>query len=189
TPLIRRIFPSLLLEPFRPRSALHAREDGGDESVDTFFARRFGRVLADEMLSAMIHGIYAGDARRLSVRAVFPQLWEAERECGSVVLAGLFGGLARRRGWKRRSAWRARQEGEVDEMRRIKARVRASGDEGALLVERMDGASVWGIKGGIQGLTDTLRDRLRDQGVEFWMGERGRVEQVKKLEDGWRVRL
>ncbi|BGP40042.1 oxygen-dependent protoporphyrinogen oxidase [Rhodotorula kratochvilovae] len=188
TPLIRRILPSLLLEPFRPRSALHALPDGGDESVDAFFARRFGRVLADEMLSAMIHGIYAGDARRLSVRAVFPQLWEAEREWGSVVLAGLFGGLARRRGWKERSVWRARQEGEEGEMRAIKARLRASGDEGEQLVGRMEKASVWGVKGGLQGLTETLRDRLRDEGIEFWMGEKGRIEQVVKVRNGWRIR-
>ncbi|BGP48150.1 oxygen-dependent protoporphyrinogen oxidase [Rhodotorula kratochvilovae] len=187
TPLIRRILPSLLLEPFRPRSALHALPDGGDESVDAFFARRFGRVLADEMLSAMIHGIYAGDARRLSVRAVFPQLWEAEREWGSVVLAGLFGGLARRRGWKERSVWRARQEGEEGEMRAIKARLRASGDEGEQLVGRMEKASVWGVKGGLQGLTETLRDRLRDEGIEFWMGEKGRIEQVVKVRNGWRL--
>ncbi|KPV75571.1 uncharacterized protein RHOBADRAFT_53536 [Rhodotorula graminis WP1] len=190
TPLIRRILPSLLLEPFRPRSPLHDAKDPGaaDESVDGFFARRFGRTLADDMLSAMIHGIYAGDSRRLSVRAVFPQLWDAEREWGSVVLAGLFGSLARRKGWKEASAWRVRADEDVREMGRIKARIGASGDEGRRLVEAMEGASVWGVKGGVEGLTEALRDRLRSEGVEFWMGDKGRVEEVEKVGDRWKIR-
>ncbi|GAA5851776.1 hypothetical protein JCM9279_004402 [Rhodotorula babjevae] len=190
TPLIRRILPSLLLEPFRPRSPLHDAKDpdAADESVDSFFARRFGRTLADDMLSAMIHGIYAGDSRRLSVRAVFPQLWDAEREWGSVVLSGLFGGLARRKGWKTPSAWRVRADEDVVEMRRIKERIGASGDEGRRLVEAMEGASVWGVKGGVEGLTEALRDRLKGVGVEFWMGDRGKVEEAEKVDGGWKIR-
>ncbi|BGP16158.1 oxygen-dependent protoporphyrinogen oxidase [Rhodosporidiobolus nylandii] len=139
------------------------------------------------MASAMIHGIYAGDTRRLSIRAVFPQLWEAEREWGSVVLAGLFGGLARRKGWKKKSAWRLQKEKEDAEMEQVKSRLRDSGAEGQELVKSMEGASVWGIRGGLQGLTETLEERLRKEGVEFWMGEQGSVEQVEKVEGNWQV--
>ncbi|GJN89373.1 hypothetical protein Rhopal_002353-T1 [Rhodotorula paludigena] len=189
TPLIRRVLPSLLLEPFRPRSPLHADPSGAaDESVDAFFTRRFGPVLASELVSAMIHGIYAGDARRLSVRAVFPQLWDAEREWGSVVLAGVFGRWARERGWKEKSAWRVRVEAEEVEMRRVKERIRESGAEGEELVQDMEKASVWGVKGGLQGLTEQLRERLAGEGVEFRMGEKGRVEEVVKVDGRWRIR-
>ncbi|GAA5860481.1 hypothetical protein JCM1840_000270 [Sporobolomyces johnsonii] len=186
-PLLRRVVPSMLLEPFRPRSPAHSQPDGGDESVDAFFARRFGRALADELLSAMIHGIYAGDARRLSVRAVFPQLWEAERELGSVVLAGLVGAYARRRGWKRKSAYRRRVEEEAGEMEAIKARMRAGGDEGRELVAAMEGASVWGVEGGLQEITTRQRKWLEEEGVEFWMGRKGRVERVEKVDGAWRI--
>lgn len=188
TPLLRRILPSAALEPFRPRSPAHDLPDGGDESVDAFFARRFGKPIAEEMASAMIHGIYSGDSRRLSVRAVFPQLWEAEREWGSVVLAGLLGGFARRRGWKNKSAWRVAKEKEDEEMEKVKSGLRASGKEGEELVGRTEGASVWGVRGGLQELTLALEERLRKEGVEFWMGEQGKVEKVEKVEGNWKVR-
>ncbi|GAA5824054.1 hypothetical protein JCM11251_001502 [Rhodosporidiobolus azoricus] len=187
TGLMRRVVPPLLLEPFRPRSRLHEQADGGDESVDSFFARRFGKPLAEDMASAMIHGIYAGDSRRLSVRAVFPQLWEAEREWGSVILAGLFGGLARRRGWKTKSAWRLAKEAEDGEVEKIKSGLKASGAEGEELVKGIEGASVWGVKGGLEELTAALEEKLRNEGVEFWMGERGKVEKTEKVDGGWQI--
>ncbi|GAA5918162.1 hypothetical protein JCM1841_005281 [Sporobolomyces salmonicolor] len=186
-PLLRRVVPSMLLEPFRPRSPAHSQPDGGDESVDAFFARRFGRALADEMVSAMVHGIYAGDARRLSVRAVFPQLWDAEREWGSVVLAGVVGAFARRRGWKRASGYRRRVEQEADEMEAVKARMRASGDEGSALVAAMERASVWGVKSGVQEITARQKEWLEEHGVEVWRGREGRVERVEKVGGAWRV--
>lgn len=201
TPLLRRIFPSLLLEPFRPRSPLHLDPHGlGDESVDSFFSRRFGPVLAADMISAMIHGIYAGDARRLSVRAVFPQLWEAEREHGSIVRAALFGGWARRRRQQRQgmdgppaSAFRVRADEDERAMKATKVRIAARHAEGGhRLVHEMERASVWGLRGGIEVLTNRLRENLEAQGVEFWMGERGKVERVEKANTGlnsWQVRL
>ncbi|GAA6061279.1 hypothetical protein JCM10212_004685 [Sporobolomyces blumeae] len=189
TPLLRRVLPLMLLEPFRPRSKLHT-SGHGDESVDAFFARRFGRPMADDMVSAMIHGIYAGDARRLSVRAVFPQLWEAERESGSVVLNGLFGAWMRRKGWKAKSRWRRNVESENDEVERIKRTLRDAGPDGRELVERMEKASVWGVDGGLQEITIALREWLESQGVEFRTGpEEGTVEGIERLEDGkWRIR-
>ena len=57
-----------------------------DESVDAFFSRRFGDAFARTLGSALVHGIYAADSRRLSVRAAFPQLLVSEaRGKGSVV--------------------------------------------------------------------------------------------------------
>ncbi|SCZ98620.1 BZ3500_MvSof-1268-A1-R1_Chr3-1g05505 [Microbotryum saponariae] len=186
TNLMRRVIPSILLEPFRPRSPLHATPDGGDETVDAFFSRRFGPVLASNMISAMIHGIYAGDTRRLSVRAIFPGLWEAEREWGSVILAALFGGIWRKRGWKPKSAYRLGVEREAVVMEEIKERLVQSGEEGKDLVDRMLGASVWGIKGGLEELTFGLERWLREQGVEFRLGEESQVERTKEGE--WTIK-
>lgn len=57
-----------------------------DESVDAFLTRRFGTKVARLFGSALVHGVYATDSRRLSVRSSFPSLWEAEdRGKGSVV--------------------------------------------------------------------------------------------------------
>ncbi|GAA5911268.1 oxygen-dependent protoporphyrinogen oxidase [Sporobolomyces salmoneus] len=186
--LMRKVLPQLLLEPFRPRSKLHV-SGHGDESIDSFFTRRFGKPLAEEMISAMIHGIYAGDSRKLSVRAVFPQLWEAEREFGSVVLAGLFGGFARRRGWKVKSQWRGNVEKEESEMERIKEGLRESGEQGRELVKAMEGASVWGVQGGLQEIAIRMKTWLEKEGVEFRLGEeRGKIEELEQTEHGqWRI--
>lgn len=146
--------------------------------------------MAEEMISAMIHGIYAGDSRRLSVRAVFPQLWEAERESGSVVLAGLFGGFARKRGWKEKSRWRMNLERDEEQVRRIKSEMRGRGKEARELVDSMEKASVWGVEGGLQEITIRMREWLEKEGVEFRLGEKeGGVEEIERIDQQWRVRL
>lgn len=61
-----------------------------DESVDSFFTRRFGADFARVLGSALVHGIYAADSRQLSIRAAFPSMWEAEeRGAGSVIMGEL----------------------------------------------------------------------------------------------------
>jgi oxygen-dependent protoporphyrinogen oxidase len=61
-------------------------DDDDDESVDSFFTRRFGEAFARTLGSALIHGIYAADSRKLSLLATFPQLRTSEtRGNGSVI--------------------------------------------------------------------------------------------------------
>lgn len=80
----------ILGEPFVGRRAAEA---GDDESVWDFAARRLGRQAADRLIAPMVLGVYAGDARELSLAAAFPKLAELEREYGSLIR----GMLARRR--------------------------------------------------------------------------------------------
>jgi oxygen-dependent protoporphyrinogen oxidase len=71
----------LLKEPFvAPRPASLE-----DESVHSFFARRFGEEAAVYGAGPMVSGVYAGDPHALSMRSAFPRLWEAEGAAGSVV--------------------------------------------------------------------------------------------------------
>ncbi|KAJ3379132.1 oxygen-dependent protoporphyrinogen oxidase, partial [Entophlyctis sp. JEL0112] len=77
--LFRQVFPRAAFEPFIPRSNLD------DESIHDFVKRRFGDHVAEHMISALVHGIYAGDSRLLSVKSCFPFLWEAEKKHGSVI--------------------------------------------------------------------------------------------------------
>jgi oxygen-dependent protoporphyrinogen oxidase len=70
----------LLKEPFvaqRPASL-------DDESVDSFFRRRFGEEAARYGAGPMVSGVYAGDPETLSIRSAFPRLWLAEERSGSV---------------------------------------------------------------------------------------------------------
>jgi protoporphyrinogen/coproporphyrinogen III oxidase len=72
------------LEPLVPARA-YAGDD--DESVGSFMARRLGDDMTERLVAPLLGGIFAGDAWQISVRAAFPQLVEAERKYGSLVLA------------------------------------------------------------------------------------------------------
>jgi len=56
-----------------------------DESMAEFTRRRFTAELLDKLVGPFVSGIYAGDAEKLSLRAAFPQVHEAERAAGSVI--------------------------------------------------------------------------------------------------------
>ena len=77
----------VLLEPFAGRAG-----DGiEDESVHSFFERRFGKEIARYAIGPIVSGVYADDPKTLSMRCAFPKLWEAEQRSGSVIL-GMLGG-------------------------------------------------------------------------------------------------
>lgn len=60
-------------------------ENISDESIGSFITRRCGSsVLADNLLSAVFHGIYAGDIYQLSTRSILPRLWRLEEQYDSV---------------------------------------------------------------------------------------------------------
>lgn len=80
-PIFKGLIPGLLGEYFRPKRSL----DIEDESLGSFLERRFGNSdVVDNLASAMMHGIYAGDIYQLSVKSLFPLLWEAERRSDSL---------------------------------------------------------------------------------------------------------
>ncbi|HXW03605.1 MAG TPA: protoporphyrinogen oxidase [Vicinamibacterales bacterium] len=58
-----------------------------DESVASFFRRRFGPATVPLIAEPLLGGIHAGDIDRLSVRSLFPRLVEAEARTGSVLRA------------------------------------------------------------------------------------------------------
>lgn len=132
SPLRSILLPAVLREPLRRSN----RPPGlKDESLDSFMTRRFGEPFARTFGSALVHGIYAADARRLSVRAAFPTLWDAEeRGWGSVVR-----GLIRP----------ARRDGHVKDDYEL-------GD----MSERMRGVSVYSFRDGMSTLTSALENHL-----------------------------
>src|SRR5262249_31501751 len=62
--------------------------------------RKFSDTLLDRLVGPFVSGIYAGDPEKLSLRAAFPILYEAEKASGSI-LRGVFKVM------KQRSAARA----------------------------------------------------------------------------------
>lgn len=56
-----------------------------DESIAAFTRRKFTSELLDRFVGPFVSGIYAGDPEKLSLRATFRQVYEAERSAGSVI--------------------------------------------------------------------------------------------------------
>ena len=56
-----------------------------DESIAAFVRRKFGEDLLDRLVAPFVSGIYAGDPERISLRAAFPQVHEAEKSAGSII--------------------------------------------------------------------------------------------------------
>ena len=75
-PLLRRAIGGVLKfgikSPRRPAGM-------EDESVASWFERRFNKHIARYFVSALMHGVYAGDYKRLSMRSTFLKpLWDME---------------------------------------------------------------------------------------------------------------
>jgi oxygen-dependent protoporphyrinogen oxidase len=82
---------ALLREPFVP-----ARRDGREESIAEFVVRRLNREFLDQMIDALVAGVYAGDPYKLSVQQAFPRLAELEARYGSLIKGQIFGARERK---------------------------------------------------------------------------------------------
>jgi oxygen-dependent protoporphyrinogen oxidase len=86
----------VLMEPFVPAG------EQSDESIASYFRRRFGVATVDALAQPLLGGIHAGDVERLSVLSLFPNLLVAETQGGvmrtfrpsSTESRGLFGTLS-----------------------------------------------------------------------------------------------
>ncbi len=56
-----------------------------EETLGSFFRRRFGTEAFDYLIEPLVAGIYAGDADELSLEATFPKFKELEQQYGSVI--------------------------------------------------------------------------------------------------------
>lgn len=63
------------------------RPPAGDESIGSFIDRHFGHEAVEYLADPLLAGIHAGDVDRLSARALFPRLVEAEARHGSLIRA------------------------------------------------------------------------------------------------------
>lgn len=166
------LLPHLAKEPFvpqlRPASSPPSQETGQqdgsnqtipfDETVDAFVSRRLGPQLAENVLSALVHGIYAGDTRELSMRAIFPSLWNLEQKHGSII-KGLIASM--------------RSVTSTDSLERDKVAEAIPN-----LAQRMENVSVYSFRNGLEAFPRALENYLRRQpNVELLPGN-----MVKRLD-------
>jgi len=147
---------SLILEPFRSRRT----KDLADESVHCFLTRRFDRRLADNIASAVFHGIYAGDIKQLSVRSTMPSLWNMESAHGSVL----------------RGMLKAAIEDPADAML-LKNMETSQG-----LFATFDGTSTYSLKGGLNTIVNALLKDLDRRG-SFHLQTKASVESIAGSND------
>jgi oxygen-dependent protoporphyrinogen oxidase len=91
-----------------------SRAPESDESIGNFIRRKFSATLLDRLVGPFVSGIYAGDPEKLSLRAAFPMLYEAESASGSVV-RGIFTVTKRR---KAKSATAPREKATLQTFQR-----------------------------------------------------------------------
>ncbi|KAG8737439.1 oxygen-dependent protoporphyrinogen oxidase [Ceratobasidium sp. 414] len=140
------LLPAALAEPFRPANKPPGETD---ESFDAFISRRFGTDFARRFGSSLVHGVYAADSRRLSMRAAFGQIWDAEIAGGGSVVKGVL------RGSGRATSNAKKEEFELGNMSNI-----------------MKGVSVFRFRDGIESIIHSLESTIQnDARIEIRTGE------------------
>lgn len=119
-----------------------------DDSIYNFTARRFGDEMAKYIVSSMICGICAGDAKKISVKFLMKELFEYEKKYGNVC-SGLMAKLLTNFG-------------------KMKA-VESAESAPSALVERSikEKWSIYSLKNGIEMLPQKLVDYLAQNAVEL----------------------
>ena len=86
-----RLFTEAAIAAYRAEPAraaeLLASIPAHDESVADFILRHFGPEVLDRVAAPLLSGVFGGDVRTLSVRAVMPAFVQMEREHGSLITA------------------------------------------------------------------------------------------------------
>ena len=144
-PAFKGYFKDLMYEMSKER-----RSDAiEDESVGDFISRRVNPKLVNQVASAVLHGIYAGDAWQLSARSVLSDAWWAEKKAGSV-----FQGMM----MMQREGWMKRRHAELLEVLTLGQRPSES------VVRMVKDASTVTLDGGIQMFSDALQKSLENFG-------------------------
>src|SRR5699024_8274317 len=56
-----------------------------DQSLGMFFRYRFGDELVENLIEALLGGIYSGDLDKMSLMATFPEFYELEQTYGNLI--------------------------------------------------------------------------------------------------------
>ncbi|HEY4554297.1 MAG TPA: protoporphyrinogen oxidase [Bacillaceae bacterium] len=89
-----KVTPFITTDLFSVQGKMRAAADfimprsktSGDQSVGSFFRRRLGDEVVENLIEPLLSGIYAGDIDQLSLMSTFPQFHEVEREHRSLIL-------------------------------------------------------------------------------------------------------
>ena len=124
-------------------------KDISDESVGSFISRRSGSALADNIISAVFHGVYAGDIYQLSAKTILPIQYLLEDEYGSI-MKGVLKGMTTGNHWVPQRDLQILRHFQENPLKSEKMRAVAK-------------ASVFTFKKGIGELAERLESKLRER--------------------------
>ena len=136
------------LQPKRPAAL-------SDETVGSFLARRMDKRFTDNLVSAVFHGIYAGNIWQLSARTLLSTAWQLEDRYGSVL-----GGFLRIQNERDSGIQTMAHPYDLDAARAAQSEI----DLDLGLAENLKDASVFSFKGGMQTLARGLQNAMEKTG-------------------------
>ena len=151
-PVFRGFVSGLLREPLKMRP-----QGLSDESVGDFITRRFGASIADNIVSAVMHGIYAGDIYQLSARSILPKQWMHEIVHESVLLGGISEALSSN------PVVPIVDQVLLEELKKCMPTKDGKASPGYEIIEEASKSSVFTFKKGIGELATRLEDVLESQ--------------------------
>lgn len=136
--------------PFSRPLALSALTDlrakkvvNSDESLFSFVNRRFGLEVAKYAVDPLARGIFAGNARDLSVTAIAGRMHKVEQKYGSALVGMLLD----------------RKNSEKSDPTLLKSEL--------VQRARREKWAVWSLEGGLETLVETIAKKVEDNGVEI----------------------
>jgi protoporphyrinogen/coproporphyrinogen III oxidase len=174
-PVLQGFFKALLEEPIQsPKSNMNWNQD---ESISSFVGRRLNKTVADNVVSALYHGIYAGDIEKLSAHTILGFYCELEKSDRRVL--GSLLQMARERK-------RPLVTDDLLAMHSI-AHLR-SGNCWRSCSQLLRGASTFTLRKGLNQLVEALKLRLESSGkVEILTGNS--VDGIAKVANGDRSEM
>ncbi|KAI3474985.1 hypothetical protein Pfo_030296 [Paulownia fortunei] len=88
----------IFLEPFLWKKNNTSKGPETEESVGAFFQRHFGKEVVDYLIDPFVAGTSGGDPESLSMRHVFPELWNLEKRFGSIISGAIQSKLSAKKG-------------------------------------------------------------------------------------------
>ncbi|KAI9835291.1 MAG: hypothetical protein M1819_002435 [Sarea resinae] len=113
-----------------------------DESIGSFISRRLNKSMADNLVSAVMHGIYAGDIYQLSAKSILPTQWHLEKRYGSITMGMM-------QAFRKQMIFMPERDAHLHV---AFSRTKLS----PLLRDKMKDASVYTFKGGLEQLSVSL---------------------------------
>ncbi|KAL0122542.1 hypothetical protein PUN28_007327 [Cardiocondyla obscurior] len=123
-----------------------------DESIHSFIQRRLGQDIADNIISPMICGICAGDAREISVNFLLKSQFEAEQKYGSIVKGLLLKRL--------KKFFTKSKNSNTDNTPVVESSALAN-------KARQEHWIMWGLQGGLEQLPQVLANNVKERGVKI----------------------